>query len=1415
MSLPPVHSPEANVGPAGDPRGATGVTPSGCALLEALPEGAWMVDAEGGLLEVNGAYLRRTGYAREELRGRGVGDLEVGLDPATLRARLRTALEGTPVACEVQHRDREGHPWPVEVRFVAWPDSPGRVLVVTRDLTAVRWAEETRKQREEELATLAAFRRVASRGRDLAEATAAGLEALFGAVQPEVAFLFLRSGDQLALAGILPAAARAWLEPGPEHRVGECLCGLALQDGRPVYSRDLRTEARCPRPECREAGLRSFAALPLVSGDEVLGVIGMGTTAERDFAVRGAFLEVLAGQVAAAVAQARLLEAARRELAERQRTEAALRESARWLDASQRLAGAGHYVLDLATGTWTASAALLEVFGIGPERERDVALWAELLHPDDRQAMLDYFAQHVLAGRNPFDREYRIVRPGDGSTRWVHGWGELVLDAAGQPVQMFGTIQDRTERRQAEDALRRSEQQYRELVENSNSIILRWNSRGEVTFLNEFGQRFFGYPAEDILGRNLMGTIVPETESTGRGLRALLEQISADPGAFENNVNENMRRDRSRVWIAWTNRAVFGTDRRIAEIFSVGTDITRLKRAEEAVQENEEKFRALFDHAPDAVFILDGDWRFLDANRAACDHLQYSREELLVRSPLDIEVTEVAARVPPQLAAARELGYARFESLHRRRDGTVVPVEVSAQRFEHRGRTLWFSICRNLTERRRSEQLQAAMLRIAEAALTTPNLAELFESIHRVIAELMPARNFFIALLDSAAGVIRFPYLTDECGTDESPISPGRGLTGHVLRTGEPLWVDRAAYARLVAQGEVEAIGPPPMDWVGVPLKTPRGASIGVMAAQTYREDVRLTGADRDVLVFVSTQVAMAIERKQAEEALHRTRADLERAQAAAHIGTWTSVFGDPERLDWSAETRRIFGCEAGGFDGRNQGFFDRIHPDDLAAVRAAAAAARAGEKPYEIEHRIVRPDGTVRWVYQRAEVERAADGRPLRMVGVVQDITERKQLEARLLQSQKMEAVGQLAGGVAHDFNNILAAILMQLSLLRSNPSLDAKARDLVEELERGAQRSANLTRQLLMFGRRSVMQLQAVDLNELLAELQKMLRRLLGEHIAVELSGEVGLPGVQADPVMLQQVILNLCVNARDAMPRGGRLTLRTRTVSFSEEQVPGVAGARAGDFVCLSVGDTGQGMDAPTLQHIFEPFFTTKEVGRGTGLGLATVHGIVEQHQGWVEVASAVGEGSTFRVYLPAQAGPEPAREPPPAALPLPGGQETVLLVEDEPAVRQAIAGLLRAWGYQVIEARDGVQAEVEWRRHQGAVDLLFTDLVMPGGLGGLELAERLQAEDPALRVILSSGYSADLVQQGRPVGAGVTFLPKPWLPATLATTVRRSLDLRPPRSAGRNAAAADPGVDAARPPIPAEGPSRTDAAPPAAE
>jgi PAS domain S-box-containing protein len=396
--------------------------------------------------------------------------------------------------------------------------------------------------------------------------------------------------------------------------------------------------------------------------------------------------------------------------------------------------------------------------------------------------------------------------------------------------------------------------------------------------------------------------------------------------------------------------------------------------------------------------------------------------------------------------------------------------------------------------------------------------------------------------------------------------------------------------------------------------------------------------------------------------------------------------------------------------------------------------------------------------------------------LAVKEDITERKQLEEQLRQSQKMEAFGQLAGGIAHDFNNLLTIIQGHVALLQLKESTpDEQVAGLVE-IAKAAERAANLTRQLLTFSRRQIFQPKPLDLNEVVANTSKMLQRLIGEHIGLETHFAPGGAPIKADPTMMEQILINLAVNSRDAMPKGGRLVIQTATVVVTEADAGANPKSRPGSFIRLKITDTGCGMAPETLERIFEPFFTTKEVGKGTGLGLATVFGIVAQHHGWIEVESKLNSGTTFDIYLPRLAESEKFQTEFTRAPEVSGGNETILLVEDEASLRSLARTVLEHKGYHIIEADSGRSALVKWQQHRDAIDLLLTDLVMPGGISGQELAARLHSEKPALKVIYNSGYTDEILGENSPLRDNPDFMEKPFSPYKLLKQVRDCLDGR---------------------------------------
>ena len=510
---------------------------------------------------------------------------------------------------------------------------------------------------------------------------------------------------------------------------------------------------------------------------------------------------------------------------------------------------------------------------------------------------------------------------------------------------------------------------------------------------------------------------------------------------------------------------------------------------------------------------------------------------------------------------------------------------------------------------------------------------------------------------------------------------------------------------------------------------------------------------------------------RRAEQALEKSEQNFRAMFEVASIGMAQT---DPQTGQWTRVNRKlseITGYSEAALCGMK--VFEITHPEDRARDWELFQRVVRGDAPnYHIEKRYVRRDGSLAWVNVNMAVIRDADGRAVRTMATIEDITERKQLEAQLLQAQKMEAIGQLAGGVAHDFNNILGAMIMQAEVASAQPGLPDEVAESLQEMRSAAERAASLTRQLLLFSRKQVMQPRDLDLNDVVTSLAKMLQRIIGEDIRLQLHLHPGPLTIRADAGMVEQVLMNLAVNARDAMPEGGRLLIDTAEATIDAEAARLQADASPGRYASLRVTDTGCGIPPEVLPRIFEPFFTTKEVGKGTGLGLATVFGIVKQHQGWITVDSETDKGTSFQIFLPVSAAPahraEAARAEPS------GGSETLLLVEDDRAVRVVTRRILEMGGYTVLEAASGADALAIWEQHRASVALLLTDLVMPGGISGQELARRFQEAAPGLKVIYTSGYSPEFAGRGIQLEHGENFVQKPSSPSQLLGAVRRSLD-----------------------------------------
>ena len=882
-----------------------------------------------------------------------------------------------------------------------------------------------------------------------------------------------------------------------------------------------------------------------------------------------------------------------------------------------------------------------------------------------------------------------------------------------------------------ETTLQATDQWYRAFGDVTPGFLWVADPSGRILYVNRTWEEYTGSSLEEIneLGRGHFNHPDEAAAVQQKWSRALELELP-----FETEVRYR-RHDGVYRWMLARAVPLKDSEGRLQHWVGTSVDIDDLKQAEAELRRREQELTDFFENAALAMHWVGPDGTILRVNQAELDLLGYDRDEYLGRNIVDFhQDREVIDDILRRLLAGEVLH--DFPARLRAKNGLTRHVLIDSSGYFENGRfvhTRCFT--RDVTSHQEAEQAVARLAAIV-ASSSDAIIGKTLDGI--VVSWNAAAERTFCYSQAEMIGQPIFRIIPDELHGAERDLLEriGRGESVDVFET-----------ERIRKDGQ--------RIYIGVSVSPIRDAQGKVVGASSIKRDVT--------------------ERKQAAEALLRSQERLRLALKAARMGTWQWDVAS-NTLAWDEQLHDLYGIEPGQQVTQYEDFIGRVHQDDRPFVAGSVQRALEGGGGLDYEFRIVLPDGRVRWLADQGRVIRDQRGNPRYMTGVCLDTTERKQIEERLRQAQRMDSVGQLAGGIAHEANNMMSVVLGCADYVLQRTDLPGPVREDVDQIWKAAKRTAGITQQLLAFSRRQVLQPQVLDLNATVRDLEPILSRTLGETRGLRMHLSPGLSPVRADPGQLEQVLINLTLNARDAMREQGRLTIETMNVVLDQAYAAGksVDSLSPGEYAALVVSDTGHGMDRVTLERVFEPFFTTKGVGQGTGLGLSTVYGIVKQSGGFIWVYSEPGLGTTFKLYfpvVPTSPGTADPREPAPTAR----AGETVLVAEDEAMVRGIMARTLRDCGYNVLEAADGRAALDILEAEAGGVSLIVADVVMPD-LGGREMAARLAERWPDVPVLFTSGYTGmDVVSRGL-LEEGREFLQKPLAPEALARKVREMVDTR---------------------------------------
>jgi PAS domain S-box-containing protein len=988
--------------------------------------------------------------------------------------------------------------------------------------------------------------------------------------------------------------------------------------------------------------------------------------------------------------------------------------------------------------------------------------WKDVVHPDDRSR-----AESLLREIGPGESlalEYR-VRHKDGHYVWLRDELRLEAGSVGSAPHISGVFFDITAHKRFEATLRESESKYSTLFHQSNDAILIHDLEGNIVDVNQRTLDLFGFSRAEIF-KTRITDLHPSSaiEISRLGFETIQREGSV-------SMEIDFKKANGDVFPAEVSSSLVELGGRTL-VQGIVRDITERKSAEKRLRSSEAKNKAILSALPDIMFQVDSNGTFL-AYHGDDNDLYVRPERFLGRTMAEVMPPELTEK--SMAAVARALGTGQMQIYE-----YDLEVADELRHYETRmvpsGPGEVLCVIRDMTKRKRMEKVQAALFEISEATNLHSDLEGLLRKIRSILASLIDTTNFRVALYDQDSDRYSFPCNVDEYeGRCHPQDRLRRSLTDYVRRTGEPLLADEAEQAELFRSGEIEPVGMSPKSWLGVPLKTPDGI-LGVVVVQSYSDESLFDDDDIDLMTFVSGHVAMAIERKRADLLLRQSERKYRSLFETVRDGICITDIDDRFVLVNPAAAK-IFGYSREELVGTD---LKTLVVEDDRRKLAALSRARLRREDSTHELAIRRNDGELRHLFVSAAPYLDSKGEVIGTVAILADISEskraereRQDLRERLASAQRMQSLGVLAGGVAHDLNNILGPLVGYPQLIMEQLPGGSAISKHVATIEKSARRAADIVQDLLTLARRGRYEMTPLDLNEVIenylasAEFHSLHARF--PEIEIERQLATDLPKVHGSAAHLSKVAMNLTLNAVDAMPNGGTLTVRTEC-SQIDKLAGGFDNISPGKYVIFSVSDTGVGIPKESIRRIFEPFYSTKQMGRsGSGLGLAVVYGVAKDHDGYVDVRSRLGKGSDFLLYLPAvEATIETRVDEQQVQV---WGNERILVVDDIGEQRQLASTLLGNLGYLVETSATGREAVDRLRRED--FDLVVLDMIMEPDFDGLDTYREIIGFKPEQKAIIVSGFSeTQRVRTAEKLGVAL-YLKKPYTMQQLGRAIREAL------------------------------------------